>query len=283
MSNIIATLLAHARAHLSESKTPQLDAEILLAHVLNVPRTYLYTWPDKVLEKSQIEKFESYIERRAKGEPIAYIIEQKSFWSFLDLKVTPDVLIPRPETELLIEQALTLFPEDKLSKQVADLGTGSGAIALALAAERPYWQIMATDYSADSLAIARENIKYFGFHRIQCCQGDWCQPLPHRHFDLIVTNPPYISKKELPSLQKEIQFEPLKALVAEQDGLADILVIIEQARFYLKKNGWLILEHGYTQGEKVRRLLVEYDYSDVNTRYDLQGTERISFGSMRKD
>lgn len=260
----------------SVSDTPQLDAELLLVHVLHQPRSYLYTYPEKLLTEKQMLDYADCLSKRAKGEPIAYITGTKSFWT-LELEVTPDVLIPRPETELLVETVLSLLSEDEDIK-LADLGTGSGAIALALAYERPRWQIYATDVSENALSIASNNAQQLGLNNVAFYRGNWCTALPCDGFDVIVSNPPYIAEKEWGDYALGLQCEPREALVSGEEGLDAIMIIAETAGNYLKPGGYLLVEHGYEQGPAVRRIFQVFGLTDVMTLKDLSGQDRVTIG-----
>jgi len=258
---------------------PRLEAEILLGFSLNKQRSYLYAWPDRSLEPHQLTRFLELVTRRIRGEPIAYITGHREFWS-LDLKVTPDTLIPRPETELLIELALELIPSNS-SFTLADLGTGSGAIAAAIAAERPTSHIVATDISPPALRAAKYNFKHLNLINIQTHEGAWCKALPQGHkFNLIISNPPYIPDSDPHLTQGDLPWEPRDALASGADGLNDIRHIIEQSPDHLATGGWLLLEHGYDQGSKVRRLFKAHGFRQVSTRQDLTGLDRVSKGQL---
>lgn len=260
------------------SNSASLDAEILLCHVLNVNRSYLYTWPEKIVSATKHAEFLSLIQRRLQQEPIAYITGHQSFWN-LDLTVTPDTLIPRPETELLVQITLDLL-SDQSQTCVADLGTGCGAVALALASEQPQWNIIATDNSSAALNIAQHNAVQFNLSNVQFRLGHWCEALPSKQkFDAIVSNPPYIEINDSALAQDVFLFEPHTALFSQKNGLADLQKIIEQAKYYLKQNGWLILEHGYQQAEKVRELLLNLGYENVASHADLARHLRVSIGT----
>lgn len=274
----ISIALSQARAHLaSTTETPDLDAELLLAYVLQKSRSYLFAWPDQVLTAAQLTQFKNTINRRGEGEPIAYIIGRKEFWS-LPIQVTPDTLIPRPETELLVETVLKLA-STRIECKVADVGTGSGAIALALAHERPTWHVVATDKSTAALAVARKNALQLQCLKIDFYQGDWCNALPYNDFDFIVSNPPYISEVEWETYAPGLKYEPQTALVSGSDGLQAIQLLIRTARSYLNTTGWLIIEHGFLQAESVRHLLKENGYHNVYSISDLAGHERVTVGS----
>lgn len=256
---------------------PRLEAEILLGFSLSKQRSHLYAWPDKPLEPDQWTHFSNLVARRVKGEPIAYIIGHREFWS-LNLQVTTDTLIPRPETELLVELALKLIPPDQPST-IADLGTGSGAIAAAIASERPYCSIFATDISTSALSIAESNFQHLGLTNIQTRKGRWCEALPQSHrFNLIVSNPPYIPNNDPHLEQGDLPWEPRGTLASGIDGLDDIHCIINQASNHLTTDGWLLLEHGYDQGSKVRDLFKTQGFKQIHTLQDLAGQDRISKG-----
>jgi release factor glutamine methyltransferase len=259
-----------------QSESARLDAELLLCHVLGVSRSWLYAWPDKELEAEQQQRFDGLVARRAAGEPIAHLLGEREFWS-LSLKVTPDTLIPRPETELLVERALSLLAND-IPCRVADLGTGSGAVALAIARERPLCSVVASDLSQAALAVARENAERNRVTNVTFRPGRWCAALGEQKFELIVSNPPYIADDDPHLSQGDVRFEPRSALVAGGDGLDDIRTIIDESRRHLRPGGWLLLEHGYEQGAAVRRLLEENGYERVASWRDLAGHERVTGG-----
>lgn len=267
-----------AQHALAGSASAHLDADILLARALGEFRTYLYAWPDRALVQSERAVFEALLARRVLGEPIAYITGQREFWS-LPLAVHRHVLIPRPETELLVETALSRL--QKSDACVADLGTGSGAIALALASERPDWLLTATDQSAEALRQANDNAIRLGITNVLFREGSWCEALADHDFDLIVSNPPYIDPKD-PHLERgDLRFEPRAALVAELQGIADILCICTQAPAYLRPGAWLMLEHGFEQGEQVRNILKNQQFTHIETLHDLAGNERVSIGQRQ--
>lgn len=277
MQASIAKLLRDVTASLATvTETPQLEAEILLAHAYQKPRSYLYAHANELVAPEIQTIFMQLITQRADGKPIAYLTEHKEFWS-LDLMVTADTLIPRPETEILIEQVLNQYPHKKIT--LADLGTGSGAIALALAHERPEWIIYATDQSAAALVIAKNNANRLGIHNITFLLGDWCSALSSNQFDVIVSNPPYLTEKEGDNMQGDLQFEPRSALVSGFEGLDAIRIIISSAKQYLKKDGMLFIEHGYQQGEAIRELFATAGYHAIQTHWDLAGLERVTFAN----
>lgn len=261
---------------LTRSTSAQLDAEYLLTACLHISRTQLYTWPEKRLSEAQYQQYLSWVQARLQGKPVAYIIGKKAFWT-IELWVNEHVLIPRPETECLVEQALAMTPADQ-PLCVADLGTGSGAIALALAHERPNWQLYATDSCVDALAVAKKNAAQLNIDKICWCHGDWLKALPHKTFDMIVSNPPYIAQDD-PALEDEVrQYEPEGALLAKEQGLADIKVIADEARLYLASRGALLLEHGYQQGQAVRQILQQFGYTAIRTVEDYNHHPRITMG-----
>lgn len=283
MQQSIAAVLSLAAKQLSvATDVPQLEAEVLLSHVLNVSRTYLHAWSEKCLDDSQQRLFIELVARRVQGEPIAYIIGHREFWS-LDLIVTPDVLIPRPETELLVELVLSSLSADISDKNtpkiIADLGTGSGAIALAIAHERPHWVIHATDASAAALDIAKLNAKRLNIQNIIFHQGEWCGALPNVKFDAIVSNPPYIAEDDAHLSQGDLRYEPICALAAPEDGLKDIQNIIHQAHNYLLPKGLLLLEHGYQQGKKIASFFEKEGYTSPDIYCDLAGQPRVTIAT----
>ncbi|MBV1786791.1 peptide chain release factor N(5)-glutamine methyltransferase [Marinobacterium sp. D7] len=259
-----------------DSDSARLDAELLLCHVLEKTRSYLFTWPERELDPDQQAQYLALLERRIAGEPVAHLTGLREFWT-LSLEVTPDTLIPRPDTETLVEAALARLSDGPY--RVADLGTGTGAIALALASERPHWQVVATDRIAAAAALAERNRDRLGLHNVDVLTGSWCEPLSGR-FDMILSNPPYIDETDPHLAQGDVRFEPRSALVAAASGLADIRQIAEQARAYLKPCGWLLFEHGYDQGQPVRALLNGLGYAEVATLSDLGGHERVTLGRL---
>jgi release factor glutamine methyltransferase len=269
----VATVLRQARAHIDPA-----DAELLLAHALGSSRTWLLAHGDDELAADAAARFESLVERRAAGEPLAYITGSRGFWS-LDLAVTPATLIPRPETELLVELALARIAPDAEAR-VADLGTGSGAIALAIAKERARARVLATDASSDALDIARENAGRNGIGNVEFRHGDWFAPLAGETFDLIASNPPYVALGDPHLGEGDLRFEPASALSSGSDGLDAIRSIARDAPAHLRAGGWLLLEHGWEQGEAVRGLLQEAGFVDIATKRDLEGRERISLGRI---
>ncbi|MBX5462940.1 MAG: peptide chain release factor N(5)-glutamine methyltransferase [Steroidobacteraceae bacterium] len=255
------------------SENPALDAELLLAHVLGCPRARLKSHPEEVPPAAATQRFEALLARRAAGEPIAYLLGYRDFWT-LRLKVSPAVLVPRPETELLVERALALRPQAQ--GRVLDLGTGSGAIALALASERPHWNVTGTDTSEEALAVARENAQAHGLTRVQFLRGSWFEPVGEQRFHLVVSNPPYIGANEPELRSPALQREPRAALSPGEDGMASLRAIIRDAPPHLEHGGWLLLEHGSTQAAEVARKLVARGFRHVRSHRDLGGHERMT-------
>ncbi|KQQ50819.1 protein-(glutamine-N5) methyltransferase, release factor-specific [Pseudomonas sp. Leaf127] len=273
---IIASLLRSAE--LPDSPTARLDAELLLAAALGKPRSFLHTWPERIVSTEAALAFSGYLARRRNGEPVAYILGLQGFWK-LDLEVAPHTLIPRPETEMLVEAALEHVPGFAAAR-VLDLGTGTGAIALALAHEKSTWQVTAVDRVPEAVALAERNRQRLRLDNARVLQSHWFDALQGERFDLILSNPPYIADTDPHLSQGDVRFEPSSALVAGRDGLDDLRLIIEQAPGYLKAGGWLMLEHGYDQGAAVRALLLRHGYERIQTRRDLGDHERITFGSL---
>jgi release factor glutamine methyltransferase len=273
---IIASLLRSAE--LPDSPTARLDAELLLAAALGKPRSFLHTWPERIVSTEAALMFAGYLQRRRTGEPVAYILGQQGFWK-LDLEVAPHTLIPRPETEMLVEAALELVP-GFAPADVLDLGTGTGAIALALANERQQWRVTAVDRVPEAVALAERNRQRLQLNNADVLSSHWFSALDGRRFDLIISNPPYIADADPHLSAGDVRFEPSSALTAGHDGLDDLRTIIAQAPAYLKDGGWLLLEHGYDQGAAVRDLLTGEGFERIQTRRDLGEHERISFGRL---
>jgi release factor glutamine methyltransferase len=255
------------------------DAECLLAHVLGRPRSWLFAHGGDALDEAAIARFDALVARRSEGEPVAYLVGHRGFRN-LDLAVTPDTLIPRPETELLVELGLARIPADS-DARIADLGTGSGAIALAIAVERPHAQVVATDRSDATLAVARANAGANALANVEFRAGDWFAPLAGERFDVIVSNPPYIADDDPHLAQGDLCFEPRAALAAGRDGLDAIRSIVRDAPAHLVDGGWLLLEHGHDQGEAVRRLLAQAGFDDIDTAQDLEARDRVGLGRWR--
>jgi len=277
----IAELIEWGSQQLTESDSARIDAEIILTFILNQNRTYLYTWSDREVSVDDEATLKNLIEKRAAGEPVAYLVGQQAFWTF-ELKVTPATLIPRPETELLVELALERIPQNE-PLRVADLGTGTGAIALAVASERPLVEVVATDQSAHALEIARENRQNLGLDHVEFRQGSWLQPLADERFNLIISNPPYVEPDSHYLQKGNVRFEPDSALIgADGDGLGDIRDIIKKSPDHLIAEGWILLEHGAEQGAAVCRLLEDAGFEAVKTVTDLAGLDRVTMGRSHK-
>ncbi len=271
----VAQLLAHAAQRL-DTTSARLDAEVLLAHALDRPRSHLYAWPDRVPGHGQRARFDALLARRISGEPVAYLTGQREFWS-LPLTVTRDTLIPRPETETLVARALSAIPGDS-GIDIADLGTGSGAIALAIARERPDARILATDRCSAALAVARANAQRLGIDNVDFVTGDWCEALGKRLFDLVVSNPPYIAEQDHHLAGGDVRFEPRAALASGSDGMTALTAIARCARHHLRSGGWLMLEHGYDQQAALTRLLRALGYRDIADYPDDAGLSRVICG-----
>jgi release factor glutamine methyltransferase len=273
----IKSTLTDATAKLAlVSESASLDAEVLLCLALNKPRSFLRAWPDNLLHPEQLTAFKTLLEQRQKGTPIAYITGSREFWS-RDFLVSPDVLIPRPDTELLIELSLKLIPKNEAVK-IIDLGTGSGIIAVTLAAERPHAQISATDFSPAALRIAQLNADKHHLNNIQFYSSDWFANIPDTKFNLVISNPPYIAEDDSHLQQGDVRFEPQTALSAPEQGLGDIKIIAETARHFLESCGHLLIEHGYNQQEQVQTLFKDLHYDNVQTYIDLSGQPRVTYG-----
>ena len=275
----IAVCLRLAQQLTAVSESPRLDIEILLAHILQKERTFLFTWPETALTREQEDQFTAAFERRQGGEPVAHIIGQREFWS-LPLFVNNTTLIPRPDTELLVETILNLFASDMHNqpRQVLDLGTGTGAIVLALAHEKKHWHCLGVDNQPDAVQLAQRNRDHLQLHNVTIRQSDWFTAVDQTDFDVIVSNPPYIAADDPHLQQGDVRFEPLSALVADNQGFRDIENIVQQAKHYLLPNGWLLIEHGYQQGLAVRRLFEQSGYAAIQTLSDLGGNERVTLG-----
>ncbi|EPP20231.1 Methylase of polypeptide chain release factor [Vibrio fluvialis I21563] len=260
----------------SGSDSPSLDAAVLLCHALDKPRSYLLTWPDKVLDAPIQAMFDALLQRRITGEPVAYIIGEREFWS-LPLKVSPSTLIPRPDTERLVEVALE--KAQTLEGDILDLGTGTGAIALALASELPHRRVVGIDLRDEAQQLATDNANRLHITNVTFLQGSWFEPLSRgTKFALIVSNPPYIEENDPHLVQGDVRFEPKTALVAADNGLADIKHISDAGRDYLQNGGWLAFEHGYDQGASVRTIMQALGYQQVVTEQDYAGNDRVTLG-----
>ena len=271
----IVELLQSAAAANHRSDSPGLDCELFLCFVLGVDPSYSKTWPERQVSDDHLAQFDGLLQRRIAGEPVAYLIGTQGFWS-LDLEVSPATLIPRPETELLVEVALELSLPDQAS--VLDLGTGTGAIALALAAERSRWNVLAVDLQQQAVNLAERNRQRYQLNNVRLLASDWFTAIPTQRFDLIVSNPPYIEANDPHLGQGDVRFEPASALVSGDDGLDDLRLVCSQSGDYLANGGWLLLEHGFDQGAAVRELLERAGFNSVETRPDLNGIERLTLG-----
>ncbi len=272
----ITVLLREAGSQL-ESETPRLDAELLLGFVLQKNSAWLLAHSDDELSLPSREKFLELLERRITGEPIAHIIGSRGFWT-LDLNVTADTLIPRPETELLVELAISKCASDK-KLHILDLGTGTGAVALAIASECKNSEVLAVDISAAALRVARENGRRNNLPT-EFIQSDWFEALANKKFDLIVSNPPYIPNDDPHLSLGDVRFEPMTALASGLDGLDDIRLIIAQAPQYCLPDAWLMIEHGFDQGEAIRALFSNAGFSNVETAQDLEQRDRVTTGQL---
>lgn len=269
-STSIAAVLAHAKTRIDA-----IDAEALLAHILEKDRSYFRTWPEQDIGKEPLRQFQQLVERRMNGEPLAYLTGWREFWSLL-LQVSPATLIPRPDTELLVEQALEKIPV-AAHWQIADLGTGSGAIALAIASERTNCHVVATDISNDALTIARANAQRLNINNIEFRQGSWHEALKEgEQFQLIASNPPYIDADDKHLQYDGLPHEPRNALTPGNDGLTAIRIIIKQMKNHLRQPGWLLLEHGYNQKQAVQDLLKQQNYSEPHTLKDPGDNDRLT-------
>lgn len=270
--------LREARRTLAPAEGAVTDAELLLAHVLDRPRGWLYAHGDSELPADAAERFSALVARRRNGEPVAYLTGRRGFWS-LDLLVTPDTLVPRPETERLVELALDRIP-DGVTVDVLDLGTGSGAVALALAHERPQARLLATDASAPALQVAECNARRLGLANVRFARGDWWSAVGDAHFDVVVSNPPYIADGDPHLALGDLPSEPRGALASGRDGLDAIRMISAGAPARLRPGGWLLLEHGLDQGAAVRALLHASGFEAVATAVDLEGRDRVTSGCL---
>lgn len=266
-----------------QSDSPRLDVELLLCHVLDVSRTYLMTWPERSLTADQSQQFQALLDKRRQGHPIAHLLGYRDFWS-LRLAVSPSTLIPRPDTERLVELALECLPKAE-STAVLDLGTGTGAIALAIASERPLASAVGVDCVPDAVKLAEYNRQQLGLQNVVIQQGEWFSSLSQdARFNVIVSNPPYIEPDDPHLSQGDVRFEPLSALVpistpeSEQDGLEDIRQIAQASSRFIHPKGWLLVEHGFNQGQAVRDIFATFGWDNVRTETDLSGHERVTLG-----
>jgi len=254
------------------SDSPRLDVEMLLCQSIDMPRSYLFAHPEDELDPLSVQRFEALLQRRLDGEPMAYIIGLKEFWSH-ELLVSPATLVPRPETELLVELALREIPREA-QWQVLDLGTGSGAIAVAIAAERPLCEISAVDISAAALAVAEENVRHADLANVRCIEGSWTAPVAGQVFDIIVSNPPYVAQDD--EALQNLRHEPMSALVSGADGLDDIRILAVECAPLLISNGLFALEHGAEQQAPVAGILDEAGWTEIVCHNDLAGKPRVT-------
>jgi len=268
----ITALLAQAVARLA-TDAARLEAELLLAACLDKPRSHLFAWPEQAVAPRQRACFEALVERRAAGEPVAYLLGRREFWS-LSLTVTPDTLIPRPETETLVALALDRIPADG-ALRVADLGTGTGAIALAIARERPRCDIIATDISAAALSVAAHNAARIGIGNVRFVRASWCRAFA-TSFDFILSNPPYVAETDPHLGEGDLCFEPRTALAAGPQGMDAFNAIVPEARAWLRSGGWLMVEHGHDQGDALRRLMEREEFRDISDHPDAAGVSRVT-------
>lgn len=280
MATIEATLKS-AQNQLKQAglvDSPQIDVELLLSYTLQVNRSYFFTWPEKELSAQQEQTFQTLLKKRLQGHPIAHIIEQREFWG-LDLKISKDTLIPRPDTETLIEAVLELnsLNDPKSNCSILDLGTGSGAIALALKSELAHCEITAVDQSTAALVIAQQNAIKNQLN-VTFMQSDWFTAITNKQYHCIVSNPPYIEDDDPHLKLGDVRFEPISALISGKDGLDDIRLIIHQAWSHLYSQGWLLIEHGYNQATKIHELFSKQGYKNIRLCKDLGGNPRITLG-----
>lgn len=265
--------LKQAIERLRESESPRRDAEILLGHITGKTRTFIMAFDETVLTSAERAPLDTLLARRERGEPIAHLVGMREFWS-LPLAVSPVTLIPRPDTECLVEQALARLPEEPC--EILDLGTGTGAIALAIASERPDCRVTAVDFIADAVALAQQNAQTLGIDNVTILQSDWFSALAGRQFAMIVSNPPYIDEQDPHLSQGDVRFEPKTALVAADEGLADLAHIILEGRQALLSGGIMLLEHGWTQGDAVRQLFTDAGYLQAQTCKDYGNNDRLT-------
>ncbi|OCG07895.1 protein-(glutamine-N5) methyltransferase, release factor-specific [Gilliamella sp. wkB178] len=271
--------LKSASQVLKDSESPKRDAEILLSHVTHKTRTFLMAFSETLLTDDELIALDSFLSRRRDGEPIAYITGEKEFWS-LKFKVSNATLIPRPDTEKLVELGLEYLP--KTPCEVLDLGTGTGAIAIAMATERPDCLFTGIEKNTDALILAQQNATQIGANNVYFLPGDWYKPCKSRKFSMIVSNPPYIEPTDIHLSQGDVRYEPRSALVSEDEGLADIKLIIQGATKHLNQYGWLLIEHGWRQGDAVQMLFKQHGFQLVETFVDYSGNDRVTLGRWFK-
>jgi len=272
----IAEALKYGYATLNHAESPDIDSKVLLCHVLACETSYFHTWPDKKLSTEQEKQFKELIVQRQKGEPVAHLTGQRGFWS-LDLKVTADTLIPRPDTELLVSLALEKMT---VKMMIADLGTGSGAIGLSLAQEDPSVTVFASDASWAALEVAKYNAVKHQLENVHFWNGLWLDAIIDDSLDMVVCNPPYIEADDVHLSQGDVRFEPMSALASGDDGLDDIRQIIVQAKRCLKLSGWLLIEHGYHQAQQVMTLFTDAGFTHVSSHKDYGDNDRVVMGQL---
>jgi release factor glutamine methyltransferase len=270
----IAEALEYGYVELSDGDSSEIDSRILLCYMLDCSTSYLHAWSDQLLTDEQQARWIELIQQRQQGYPVAYLMGKRGFWT-LDLKVTVNTLIPRPDTELLVSLALEKL---KPAMCVADLGTGSGAVALSLATEQPAALIIAMDFSMAALVVAKENALNHQLSNVSFWRGSWLAAIADKSFHMVVSNPPYIETSDIHLSQGDVRFEPLSALASGIDGLDDIRLIVIQAQRCLKTGGWLMVEHGYDQAINVQQLFKEAGFSEVSSRQDFGGNDRVTMG-----
>ncbi len=272
----ISQAVVHGCNVLAQSESPDRDSQILLCNILSCTTVYLHSRSDQLLTEQQRTRFEQLLQQRQQGQPIAHLTGRSGFWT-LDLHITPDTLIPRPDTELLVELALSKIKPTML---VADLGTGSGAIALSLAQEQPLAQFVAMDYSRSALTIAKKNAVIHQLNNVLFWQGQWLDAIADRSLDIVVSNPPYIQVDDPHLSQGDVRFEPLTALTSGVDGLDDIRKIVLQAQRCLTNTGWLLVEHGYDQAQRVKDLFQKAGFINITSHKDLGDNDRVVMGKI---
>lgn len=277
---IISELISWARSQLIHSESALLDSRILLAHCLGSDLTFLLTWPEKSVSKEVESEFQKLVEQRANGLPVAYLIGYRDFWT-LRLQVAPSTLIPRPETELLVEQCLEFGLSSQA--QVLDLGTGTGAVALALADENPNWQVTGVDVMLPAVELAKQNAIQNGIQNVTFLQSDWFNALADKRFDLIVSNPPYVESTSPYLSEGDVRFEPKTALTSGEDGLDDIRNIIQRAPNHLYHGGKLVLEHGFQQSQNIQQLMTEHGFQNAKSVNDLNHIARVTYATILID
>jgi len=277
MSTTIRQLLQQATEQLTPvSKTARLDAEVLLAHILKKERVYFLTWPEKPVDPSTQQHYMSLLKRRTQGEPVAYIIGSREFWT-LHLSVNTDTLIPRPETEILVQESLHLLREDT-PYDIVDLGSGSGAIALAIASERPLCHIVGVDQSTQAVQLATENARQLALDNVTFQQGDWLAGFADHSVDMIVSNPPYVAAGDPHMSEGDVRFEPTSALLAGPEGLDAYIKILPEAQRCLRPKSWLLMEHGYDQQDRLGELMAQSGFRDIHGIKDFSGQPRVIMG-----